>query len=136
MMKKFVLGVSLVCGAAGMVSALPRSEPIAATEMHGGGSWKARRRDHGPQRWHLQINRGSDGWVRGRIRIEGSPFVTDGIVEGRIAGDTIVGTIADDNGSQVATFQGTVTQKGMFGTYTAVDGEVGEWSWAGKPPSP
>ena len=108
---------------------------ITSTSLHGGGDWKT----DGVQaketrRWGLDVLRGPDNSLRGRISVADSPLLDGGNVEGRIKGSTVSGAITDDAGYHVATFTGAVTRTGMSGSYTDRTGETGTWSWDGPPP--
>jgi hypothetical protein len=108
----------------------------ALREMHGLGSWKAEGKAQRPaQRWNLDAVRLENDELRGRIAVSDSPVIpAGGNVEGRINGETVTGTIVDDAGNQLATFQGTITPGGIQGKYTDKTGEVGEWVWNGELP--
>jgi hypothetical protein len=80
------------------------------------------------------LSRGDDNSILGRITLEDSPLATAGNVVGRIDGRKLSGTIADDDGNDIATFEGTLTKTRMSGTYIDRTGEVGSWSWDGPPP--
>ena len=108
---------------------------ITAHALHGAGGWKTDAKAVRPtQRWNLDVARGDDNSIRGRVRVADSPLLSAGNVEGQITGRSVSGTISDDDGHQIATFQATITRTGISGTYTDQTGETGQWSWDGPLP--
>lgn len=108
---------------------------ITARNIQGTGGWQADGQRAAPtQRWSLQLARANDNSISGRVTLSGSPLAGAGNVQGHIVGSTLMGTIVDDAGLQVATFRGTVSNNGMSGTYTDRTGETGAWAWDGPPP--
>lgn len=109
--------------------------PIAARRVAGGGSWQS---DGGAvratRRWDLQLSRGADDALTGRVTLQGSPLLSTGTVRARIIGRNVAGTVADDAGNRAITFQGTIEADRMSGTYTDRTGETGAWAWDGPPP--
>jgi hypothetical protein len=112
------------------------SAPAPVTsELHGGGAWQTDGKAAlAAQRWSLDVQRGSDGSLRGHIAVAASPIVSAGNVEGKIDGQTVSGMISDDEGNALVRFEGTLTATGMAGKYTDRTGEVGAWVWDGPPP--
>ncbi len=109
--------------------------PIASTNIQGGGQWQTDGTSTTPlQMWGTNVTRGTDNSISGRVALTGSPLADGGNIQGHIIGMGVSGTLTDDSGNQIATFQGTITQAGMGGTYTDVTGETGSWSWNGPPP--
>ena len=135
-----ILGV--VVGTALAFTGIGRSQdiaapaaPITARAIAGGGDFKADGKAAVPmQRWDLQVTRGDDNSITGRVNLGGSPLAAAGNVQGHIVGSNVSGTITDDDGRKVASFTGTVTGRGITGTYTDRTGETGSWSWNGPPP--
>jgi hypothetical protein len=131
-----LLGTLLLAGitAAQLVDeAVPA--PITVRDIAGGGGGKTDGKSAAPlQRWDLQVKRGDDNSIAGRVDLGGSPLAAAGNVQGHIVGSSVTGTITDDDGKQVATFTGTITADGISGKYTDRTGETGEWSWDGPPP--
>jgi hypothetical protein len=109
--------------------------PITARDIAGRGAFKADRQNPMPmQRWDLQVTRGDDNSISGRVNLGGSPLANAGKVQGHIVGTNVSGTVTDDDGNKVASFTGTVTANGITGVYTDRTGETGSWSWDGPPP--
>lgn len=122
----------LAVAATGAAQDAPLPAPAA---IGGGGGWKAdARAAKASQRWQLEVVRSPDGAIRGRIRVQDSPLLRDGNVEGRVSGRDVSGAILDDGGNVVATFEGTVSGETMSGRYRDRSGEVGAWSWDGSAP--
>jgi hypothetical protein len=109
---------------------------IRAHTLRGGGGWKTDgNRQVASHRWKLQLTRGDNQSVTGRVTLGGSPLASAGNVQGQIAGDAIFGTIADDAGNEFAAFEGTITASGgMSGKYMDRTGETGDWASDGPPP--
>jgi hypothetical protein len=108
---------------------------ITATDISGSGSWQTDGKSTAPtQRWSLDLKRGADNSVYGRVTLTGSPLASTGYVRGKIDGQLVSGTIVDDTGNHVAAFEGTVNKSGMLGKYTDRTGETGEWAWEGELP--
>ena len=129
----------MLMSAAGSAFAQPANPAapaaVTAREAHVGGSWKPDHKEGRPtQRWNLDVRRGDDNSIRGRVSVADSPLLSAGNVEGKIDGHIVSGTISDDAGNPIATFTGTVTPNGMHGKYTDRTDEVGNWSWDGPPP--
>jgi hypothetical protein len=136
MMKRHVLLPALaLMSVAAVVGEVVTAQVITAREVHSGGGWKTDgKAQRSAQRWNLDVQRSDDDSIRGRISVADSPLFTDGNVEGKIDGRIVTGTISDDQGNQIATFTGIVTENGMSGKYTDRTGEVGEWNWDGAVP--
>jgi len=109
---------------------------IEARQLRGGGSWQRgaeARRD--AQQWDIDVMHADDDSLRGRVTVQGSPLIRDGILQGRIDGRRVEGNVMDDAGNHVATFIGTITRdRTLQGTYQDRTGEVGRWSWDGQLP--
>ncbi len=131
--RAMILAAAVLAAASAGAQNAPQA--ITAREVHGGGDWKTDGKAHrGAQRWNLDVHRGDDNAIRGRITVADSPLLSTGNVEGKIDGRIISGTISDDDGNQIATFSGMISGTGMSGKYTDRTGEVGEWSWDGELP--
>jgi hypothetical protein len=114
---------------------LVATDAITARAIRGSGGWKSDGKETAAaQQWSLNVTRGDDNSIRGRVTLSGSPLASAGNVSGHIIGTTVSGTITDDDGKQIATFQGTASKAGMSGKYTDRTGETGEWSWQGNLP--
>jgi hypothetical protein len=108
---------------------------VTARDIAGSGAFKADGEKPVPmQRWDLQVTRGDDNSISGRVNLGGSPLANAGNVQGHLVGSNVSGTVTDDDGNKVASFTGTVTASGITGTYTDRTGETGSWSWDGPPP--
>jgi hypothetical protein len=115
-------------------AAMSAPAPVTS-ELHGGGAWQPDGRAAlAAQRWSLDVQRASDGSLRGHISVAASPIVSAGNVEGKIDGQSVSGMISDDEGNALVRFEGTLTATGMAGKYTDRTGEVGAWVWDGPPP--
>jgi len=82
----------------------------------------------------LDLTRGEDGSIHGRISLGDSPLARSGNVEGWIRGKRVIGTIRGDSGRRIARFKGRVTPRGIRGTYRDRTGEAGTWAWEGTLP--
>lgn len=112
------------------------AEPvIRSTEIHGDGDWQTRgvSKSAGRQ-WHLDLQRGPDDTLTGRVQLQGSPLGSAGTLHARIDGTHLSGTITGDDGQTIAKVQGELTKEGFRGTYTDRTGEVGDWEWQGELP--
>lgn len=108
---------------------------ITARDIAGAGGWKTDgTAAHPLKRWNLDVHRGDDNSITGRVNLGGSPLASSGNVNGHIVGTLVTGTITDDDGKQVAKFHGQLNSQGMSGTYTDRTGETGSWSWDGQLP--
>jgi len=106
----------------------------SGTGMRADGSWGLTRPDAGQsvQRWGVEALRFKDGQLRGRIEISGSKLCDAANIEGEMSGRGVAGTLVDDEGKELATFEGALTRNGAFGTYRDRTGEVGNWVWEGE----
>lgn len=108
---------------------------IRAKRMAGGGGWKGGRGgDRSRQRWQLDVQRADDGSLSGEVVLSGSPLARKANLMGKIEGRLVSGTLADERGQLVASFRGTISDRGISGEYTDRSGEVGDWSWEGTLP--
>jgi len=100
-------------------------------DLAGSGGWKPDQQSPAAtQPWTLQVTRGADNSISGRVAVARSPLLTSGNVQGQIVGENVSGTITDDAGTIVARFEGTINAGGMWGTYTDCTGGVGAWEGA------
>ncbi len=130
-----------VCAAVLSIPVLGDSErdqrpAIAAQKMRGGGQWQnaagARR---AVQRWDIDVTRADGAGLEGRVTLVGSPLMQRGALNGTIEGRRVAGSVTDEAGNHVATFEGTISAGGgLQGTYQDRTGEVGRWSWDGQLP--
>jgi len=99
----------------------------AGSEASAAGRWAASRTAAASQRWEGKVaNR--DGALEGTVTIEGSPVLRSGVVQGRVEGNGVWGTLTDGRGREVATFTGTITDGGrVHGRYRDASGEAGTW---------
>ncbi|GIV03732.1 MAG: hypothetical protein KatS3mg015_2562 [Fimbriimonadales bacterium] len=85
------------------------------------------------QRWHVRLQRLADNLIVGVVRVEGSPLLRDGRVEGRVVGTAVTARILDAEGNVVANLTGEVRADGsMHGVYVDRTGETGKWHWSGS----
>ena len=135
-MRKGLLSIALLWTVA-LARTLAAGQEVAAApaEIHGDGEWKpAGKTQPTAQRWQLDVHRDEHGSLRGRIAVHGSALFSSGNVEGKVDGDTVRGTVRDDEGAEIASFTGKVSGSAMSGTYTDRTGEVGSWEWDGSVP--
>ena len=115
----------------------PRRDPARPKRQYAGqGRWHSGRAhdDRDQRAWHLHVERGDDDSLVGRIGLVGSPTLTSAQIEGQISGKDVYGVLVDDAGMQVGTFDGTLANNRVNGTYQTADGDSGNWSWDGPPP--
>lgn len=141
MNKYLFAAVVIAAGATGRIVCAQQAElqsvpaAVTARDIAGSGAFKADGKNPAPiQRWDLQVTRGDDNSISGRVNLGGSPLANAGNVQGHIVGTNVSGTVTDDDGNKVASFTGTVTAKGITGVYTDRTGETGSWSWDSPPP--
>lgn len=120
-----------VANAAGVSVALAGSAPQA---VRAAGSWGASLdvRTQSVQRWDVEALRTKDKQLQGRIIISGSSLFESANVQGRLSGRGVSGILLDDEGQELATFEGAVTPNGGYGTYRDRNGQTGEWQWSGS----
>ncbi|HYD47287.1 MAG TPA: hypothetical protein VEB21_03020 [Terriglobales bacterium] len=106
-----------------------------AKRLQGSGGWQRRGgAKHSGQRWRLDVQRDAEDRLSGRVQLGRSPLAAAGNLSGVIAGDSVQGSIADDSGNLIASFEGTIGADGIRGRYTDRTGEVGDWTWEGALP--
>jgi hypothetical protein len=111
----------------------PTQPPVA--DVIGEGGWNTAGKVAKPtQRWHVDALKLTNGLLWGRLTVSNSPVLSEGNLQGQIAGSKVAGNVMDDDGNTLATFDGTVSPTGMEGTYRDRTGEVGNWSWDGPLP--
>ena len=121
--------MTAVIGVASAQDATPAATPVQ--DLAGSGGWKPDQQSPAAtQPWTLQVTRGADNSISGRVAVARSPLLTSGNVQGQIVGENVSGTITDDAGTIVARFEGTINAGGMWGTYTDCTGGVGAWEGA------
>jgi hypothetical protein len=77
-------------------------------------------------RWSARVS--TDGkTVAGRVQLAG--VKRDGYIDGRLAGDFVFGTVYDENDEEIGFFNGTLGTDGAVGTFTAIGGRTGSWSF-------
>ncbi|MBI3783787.1 MAG: hypothetical protein HY270_10310 [Deltaproteobacteria bacterium] len=120
-----------------VVAPAPQAEAaaITATDLRGGGGWVPNEVAKRPtQRWSLDVKRGDDNSLTGRIMVIDSPLLSSGKVNGKVDGKLVSGTITDDAGNYAASFDGHIDKQGFSGTYRDVQGGTGDWAWEGQLP--
>lgn len=106
---------------------------LARPVIRGAGPWGASGgRRQGRERWQLDVHRGDDCSIAGRVALSGSPLASAGNVQGQIEGRRVWGSIVDDQGALIADFTGMVTATGLTGSYRDRTGETGRWAWDGS----
>lgn len=129
--------IASIIGLLGVVSGQeqPGHPPTSASEaIRASGQWREsmQARADNAQRWDVDALRLADQQIRGRIVVTGSPLFGSANVEGQLSGRGVTGKLLDDEGQELAEFEGAVTATGAFGTYRDSAGRVGEWSWTGQ----
>jgi hypothetical protein len=131
-MKQWISAALIVTLAVGTAAAQP---DLATTELEGGGSWKVDgEAKRSSRQWDLDLQRAEDGTITGTIRVDGSPLLSEGRVQGKLDGNLISGAIVGEDGERAATFTGLLANGRFQGKYTDRTGETGEWEWEGKLP--
>ena len=134
-----VLGVCAVAHA-DMLAQDPKSAVTtsAAEAVRGGGRWRldgagAQREALGAaeRSWTLTALRTAEGELRGRVSLSGVAALAGANVEARLSGRGVVGTLRDDDGRVLATFEGAVGAAGAAGTFVHLGGGTGTWTWDG-----
>ena len=101
-------------------------------QLHGAGDWATDgRRQRSVQTWDLDVKRVGDS-LAGTIELSGSALATSGVVQGRIKGERVFGSIQDEAGRLIARFEGERQDGVVRGRYHDRSGETGAWSWAGS----
>jgi len=112
------------------------AQTAVSRDLHGAGSWKTDgEAKRAAAQWSLDLQRSRDGTVSGVINVADSPLLGSGRVRGRFDGRLISGTIVDEQGTDVARFNGLLTRSGFRGRYVDRTGETGDWEWEGEIPS-
>ena len=93
------------------------------------GRWQSERYNRSAQPWFVQLEENhDDGTIAGRLTVVGSGLFSKGKISGKSDGTTVSGVVTDGNGTQLATFSGSVSPDGaMSGSYITSDGDVGSW---------
>lgn len=111
------------------------AQSMDVDRMRGGGSWKTDGEvKRTTQQWSLDLRRSDDGTVSGLITIKDSPLFSVGKVHGKLDDRVISGTITDEEGKEVAQFNGVLSRSGFRGKYVDRTGESGDWEWEGTLP--
>jgi hypothetical protein len=117
-----VLAMILLCGAAAL---------HAASQVHVSGTWLSGGAQHageGLPSWQATLTRGDGDTLTGTVTINGSAHVGN-TFDGHISGDSVSGTIRDNEGNLVATVVGTLRGNVLDGQYTTAGGDVGSFTW-------
>jgi len=78
------------------------------------------------KRWSAQVS--TDGrTVAGWARLGSAG--REGYLDGRLAGDFVFGTVYGEAGEELGFFDGTLDAEGAVGTFTAIGGRKGSWSF-------
>lgn len=101
----------------------------------GSGAWKSDADGaKAPRRWNADVTREADDSISGRVTIKNHPAISGANLSGQISGHRVSGIMTDDNGRRLGTFDGVITPKGVHGTFKAINGDHGWWSWDGPAP--
>lgn len=102
------------------------SIPVRSWEIHGQGVRRhSHKDDRLTQRRQLDVLRTDDNTIRGRVFVSDSLLIEVADLEGHIMGSRVTGRIVDDEDNRLADFTGTITPKGIRGSYKDRTGEVG-----------
>ncbi len=129
----FVLVATSTLTVSWMVSLVHGSYEARASSRHvrGEGDWATDgRRQRSVQTWDLDVKRVGDS-LAGTIELSGSALATSGVVQGRVKGERVFGSIQDEAGRLIARFEGERQDGVVRGRYHDRSGETGSWSWAG-----
>lgn len=123
----------LLCGASRAEETETKGVAADTGVVRAAGSWGASQdsRTLSVQRWDVEALRTKDKQLQGRISIAGSSLFDSANVQGRLSGRGVSGSLLDDDGQELATFDGAVTPNGGYGTYRDHNGQTGEWQWSG-----
>jgi hypothetical protein len=112
--------------------AIPK-QPTLVRQVVGGGRWQSASATGDRRGWGVEVKHFDDNSFTGRVTLVGAPVPHAGI-EGQISGNEAYGVLVDDNGMQIGTFTGSISNGGISGRYTAANGDTGSWSWDGPLP--
>lgn len=105
----------------------------AVSTLRGAGQWGDVKVEAEPdQRWNMEALQYSGDKIAGRVVITGSPIMDSANLEGQFSGRGITGTLSDDDGKELAEFEGRVTASGAAGSYRDFQGGSGTWQLDGK----
>jgi len=85
--------------------------------------------------WSAELTR-EGTTITGRLVLPGMREFSTGSVNGELNGSSVSGSITDDDGNEIATFEGTLGREGFTGSFETSRGETGSWSWPLSPPAP
>jgi hypothetical protein len=133
---------AVLLGAAQLWAAEPESEGDLVEETGAGVSMQlsplGSDSEAGEERLEVQV-----AGVSGVLRVSGVPVLADQLrkAEWEVTGSEVSGSVSNPNGGPaLASFTGTVTEKGIEGTFTTLSGQSGSWVWEGPmpeaPPAP
>jgi hypothetical protein len=119
----------------GISLAQVESTALTARDLRGAGAWQTDGKSaKTTQRWSLDVKRADDNSLSGRVTFADSPLMQSGNLKGQIVGNLVTGSMSDDDGNFVATFNGQMNKSGFTGSYTDRTGETGAWEWDGDLP--
>jgi hypothetical protein len=130
-----VLLLGLAAATANSADDLPTRRSVDEGEVvNAGGEWVTASDGvtRTSQHWNVDALRFKDSQIRGRISVSGSTLFDSANLEGQFSGRGVFGKLVDDEGNELASFEGAVTSAGASGTYRDRNGDVGEWAWEGQ----
>ncbi len=87
------------------------------------------------RKWFVTEVKQDGRQVSGRLAMVGASFMSIGRFDVTVSpGGHFAGTVVDEDAKQVATVEGRVTRHGIKGAFTAVNDEIGDFSWAAPLP--
>jgi len=108
-------------------------QPTLVRQVVGGGRWQSASAGGGQRNWGVELKHFDDDSFTGRVTLVSGP-VPQVDIEGQVSGSEVYGALVDKNSMQVGTFTGTISTSGLSGTYTAANGDTGNWTWDGPLP--
>ena len=110
-----------------------RKQPTLIRQVVGGGRWQSANAADDQRNWGVEVKHFDDDSFTGRVTLVRGP-VPQVDIEGQVSGNEVYGALVDANSRQVGTFAGTISTSGFSGTYTAANGDTGNWTWDGPLP--
>ncbi len=83
----------------------------------------------GDQPWRIHAVLATDGSIKAKLSVLGVPAMQDVTVEGQMIGADAFGVLLGNDGTQVATFNATLSDDGSGGSYVLGTGDSGTWSY-------
>ena len=111
----------------------PPKQPTLVRQVVGGGRWQSVSAAGDQRNWGVEVKHYDDDSFTGRVTLVRGP-VPQVDIEGQVSGNEVYGALVDKNSMQIGTFTGTISTSGLSGTYTAANGDTGNWTWDGPLP--